>query len=279
MKVGIIGLGLIGGSLGIDLRRLGHYVWGVSRNPATCATALTLGAVDEAAPHLDHLTSLPNTDIVVVCTPIAQVVETVRQLTPWVAPPTVITDVASVKGAIVPPAQAIYDHFVGGHPMAGTAGQGITSAQPDLFRGRVCVLCEGKGLAQVQYLWEQVGMTTLICSPTDHDQAVAWISHLPVLLSASLINSVHQEPDPHIQALAHRLASTGFRDTSRVGGGNPELGQLMAEYNRTALLSALSIYQQELARVRDWLVQHQWAELRAFLHHAHHDRQQFDSCR
>jgi arogenate dehydrogenase (NADP+) len=279
MRVGIIGLGLIGGSLGLDLRALGYFVWGVSRSAQTCQTAVDMGAVDFADPSLENIPHLSATDLIVICTPIAQVLGTVRHLAQLVQPPTIITDVASVKGTIVAPAQAIYDHFVGAHPMAGTAGQGIHSAQAGMFHDRVCVVCEGIGKEVVQSLWEQVGMEVLVCSAEAHDRAVAWISHLPVMISASLINSIANEEDLSIMNLAQKLASTGFRDTSRVGGGNPELGALMAEYNQPALLHSLKNYQRQLAVLTDLVEQNQWEALHQLLASAHHDRPLFDICR
>ncbi|MFN3926622.1 MAG: prephenate/arogenate dehydrogenase [Pseudanabaenaceae cyanobacterium] len=279
MRVGIIGLGLIGGSLGLDLRRLGDRVWGVSRSRATCELAVQMGAVDYAEPELEHISDLVHTDLIVICTPIAQVLPVLQKLSKYIQPPTLVTDVASVKGAIVPSAQAIYPHFVGSHPMAGTAGQGITAAESGLFQERVCVVCEGEIADTVAQFWQRLGMKVVRCSPTEHDRAVAWISHLPVMVSASLIRSVSQASDPQILRLAHQLASSGFRDTSRVGGGNPELGTLMAEYNTTPLLTALQTYQQALAQVIDLIQNHQWRELYEYLATARDDRSLFDICR
>jgi arogenate dehydrogenase (NADP+) len=110
------------------------------------------------------------------------------------------------------------------------------------------------------------------CSPEEHDLAVAMISHAPVIISANLIATCQQESDRQVLKLAQNLASSGFRDTSRVGGGNPELGRLMAEYNRSAVLRSLYLYQQSLQATIDLIENQQWIELEAFLTKTQSDR-------
>ncbi len=292
MQIGIVGLGLIGGSLGLDLRAIAtrtnidaqpqessshrltpQRVWGVSRNPDTCRQAVALGAVDQAATNLNQIADLDQTDLIVICTPIAAILPTLKQLATIFADYPklpIVTDVGSVKAAIVHEAQAIYPRFIGSHPMAGTAFQGINAAEYRLFQERPCVVTplpeqDLADIALVESLWQTVGANTLRCSPNDHDRAVAWISHLPVIVSASLIGACIAEGTPEIKALAQNLASSGFRDTSRVGGGNPELGRLMAEYNREALLTALSSYRQNLDQLTTMITNSQWDDLEAYL--------------
>ncbi|MEY2985682.1 MAG: prephenate dehydrogenase, partial [Cyanobacteriota bacterium] len=127
-------------------------------------------------------------------------------------------------------------------------------------------------LATLKALITPLGVKLYQCSPEDHDQAVAWISHLPVMVSAALIDACEQETQKDILVLAQQLASSGFRDTSRVGGGNPELGRLMAEYNQAALLKSLKIYQQQLHRLVTQIELKQWDEVEATLQQSHGDR-------
>ncbi|MEM9162504.1 MAG: prephenate/arogenate dehydrogenase [Cyanobacteria bacterium P01_F01_bin.4] len=262
MKIGIVGLGLIGGCLGLDLRRAGHWVYGVSRRQETCTTAENRGVVDVAA---TALAGLGETELVFVCTPIAMIEPMVVQLAAVLPAATVITDVGSVKASIVAAATRLWPRFVGGHPMAGKAEAGIEAAETNLFAGRPYVLTpiattdEG-AISQVRDVAQQLGSHLYSASPENHDQAVAWISHLPVMVSASLIQACLSEPDSAIQILAQQLASSGFRDTSRVGGGNPELGLMMAQYNRQAMLKSLLAYRQQLdgciqaLQTEDWMV-------------------------
>jgi arogenate dehydrogenase (NADP+) len=283
MNIGIVGLGLIGGSLGLDLLALNQerYVWGSSRNPETCKQAVAISAVNIADTNIENIPDriLSQTDIVVICTPIAAILPTISTLAPKLPDRVIFTDVGSVKAAIVEPAsnicQQYHQRFVGSHPMAGTAFQGIAAAERNLFQNRPCVVTPSDDLEaveKVRSLWQAVGMNVYECSPEEHDRAVASISHLPVMISASLIASCQQETEANVLQLAQNLASSGFRDTSRVGGGNPELGRLMAEYNQTALLRSLHSYQQSLQKAIDLVEAKQWEQLEAFLANTQRDR-------
>ncbi len=242
--VGIVGLGLIGGSMGLEWRRQGYRVVGVSRKAATCERAIARGAVDEAGCDLERLATA---DVVVLCPPIGLVGAIATQVIPHLQPTAILTDVASVKGAIVADLAPRWPRFVGGHPMAGTHESGIEAAQFDLFQGRPYVITptettDRAAIATVTTLAKALGSVVYECAPNAHDRAVAWISHLPVFVSASLIAACTGEDDPDILTLAQQLASSGFRDTSRVGGGNPELGTMMARYNQAELLRSLASY-------------------------------------
>ncbi|PZU95113.1 MAG: arogenate dehydrogenase [Pseudanabaena sp.] len=285
MKVGIVGLGLIGGSLGLDLLAAAsndHYVWGISRSPETCKQAIAIASVNIASTTIDDIPTqvLEQTELVVICTPIAAILPTIAALAPKLPAQIIITDVGSVKGLIVEPASEIckkyHQRFVGSHPMAGTAFQGIAAAELNLFRDRPCVITSSddiEAVAKVRSLWESVGMHIYECCPEEHDRAVAMISHAPVMISASLIAACQKQEDQKILQLAQNLASSGFRDTSRVGGGNPELGRLMAEYNREAVLRSLQKYQLSLQVVIDLIENKQWEELELFLADTQRDRQ------
>jgi arogenate dehydrogenase (NADP+) len=267
MNIGIAGLGLIGGSLGLDLRVLGHYVWGISRSSETCKQAVAIGAVDAACQEVSMIPYLAETEVVFVCTPIPTILPTIAAIAPQLAPQTIFTDVGSVKSAIVSEATQLC-RFVGSHPMAGTAFSGINAAERSLFKNRPCVLTptdDREAMAIVRSLWKSLGMLVYECNPEVHDRAVAWISHLPVAVSAALILSCQQEPDGEVLQLAKNLASSGFCDTSRVGGGNPELGRLMAEYNQTALLKTLHAYRDVLQSLIGDIENGNWDALQALL--------------
>lgn len=263
MKIGIVGLGLIGGSMGLDLRRLGFHVLGVSRQQETCDKAIAKGVVDEASVNLSLLSSA---DAVFICTPLTKIASTVEQLVPHLSSAAIVTDVGSVKAPIVEALSTLWPNFVGGHPMAGTAESGIDAAQRSLFTGRPYVVTPVAGtpktaITVVVDIAKALGADVYQCRPEAHDQAVAWISHLPVIVSASLIAACATESDPDVARLAQQLASSGFRDTSRVGGGNPELGTLMAQYNKPALLQAISTYQQVLTELAGAIEQENWEEI------------------
>ncbi|MEG4045668.1 prephenate/arogenate dehydrogenase [Microcoleus sp. Pol17_C1] len=248
MNIGIVGLGLIGGSIGLDLRSRGFNVFGVSSRQQTCDRAQARGVVNEASINLSLMAAA---DVVFICTPLGSIEPIVRELVPYLSPDTIVTDVGSVKAPIVQAVSPLWPNFVGGHPMAGTAESGIEAALPDLFVGRPYVVtptAQTPTLAvdKVEEIARLLGAKVYRCEPEEHDRAVAWISHLPLMASATLVAACDREGDRDIVNLAQHLASSGFRDTSRVGGGNPELGVMVAKYNREELLRSLSIYRDSL---------------------------------
>lgn len=279
MNIGIVGLGLIGGSLGLDLKACGHQVLGVSRQEQTCQRAIARGVVDDASINLNLLAAA---DVVFVCTPIGAIASTIQQLIPHLSPNTVITDVGSVKTVVVEQITPLWPNFVGGHPMAGTADSGIEAALLGLFEGNPYVLTPVEttpptAVKLVEELVRSLTSRVYFCRPQDHDRAVAWISHLPVMVSASLIDTCMSETDPTVLELAQHLASSGFRDTSRVGGGNPELGLMMARYNREYLLRSLLSYRHSLNQFIELLEQEDWQTLEAKLKQTQLQRSPFVS--
>lgn len=262
-RIAIVGLGLIGGSLGLDLTRQGHPVIGIARRPETIQAALAMGAIAEGGTDLALVSGV---DVVFICTPIDVTVSTVAAIVPHLSPTAVVTDVASVKGEIVPAIEALWPGFVGGHPMAGKAEAGLGVAEAGLFCDRPYVLTPTEAtppeaLERVRAIAATLGATLCQCHPSQHDRAVAWISHLPVMVSGGLILACQQEADPAILALAQALASSGFKDTSRVGGGVPELGTLMARHNRAALLDALTQYQRQIDHLKAQIAAEDWDAL------------------
>lgn len=267
MEIGIIGLGLIGGSLGLDLRARGHTVLGVSHRESTCQRARERGVVDEAS---INLRLLSNADIIFICTPIGLIIPTLEQLISHLNAKTIVTDVGSVKTSIVEQGSRLWDKFIGGHPMAGTAEQGVNAAQKNLFKNAPYVITPtqnnlSEDVEVLETIVDELGSKVYKCTSENHDCAVAWVSHLPVMISASLISACLIEKEDLVLELAKSLASSGFRDTSRVGGGNPELGVMMAEYNQKALLQSLLGYRQQLDRIISLIEQKNWTGLEDIL--------------
>jgi arogenate dehydrogenase (NADP+) len=276
-NIGIIGLGLIGGSLGLELRNKGFRVFGVSQREKTRLRALERGIVDEIS---EGYSLLHQADLIFICTPIEAIAPTVKELIPHLKPETIITDVGSVKGTIVPELSALWTNFIGGHPMAGTTQSGVESGFLGLFNHAPYVLTPTektppKALEIMTEMITVLNAHLYLCSPTEHDQAVAWISHLPVIISASLIQSCLNESNLSVLQLAKNLASSGFKDTSRVGGGNPELGVMMAKYNQTELLRSLRQYQQNLDQMIEDIQQGKWSNLAEKLHQNQQSRPDF----
>ncbi|CEJ47650.1 Arogenate dehydrogenase (Prephenate dehydrogenase) [Umezakia ovalisporum] len=263
--------------MGYDLRSLGHHVLGVSQRESTCEKAIALGSVDQASVDMKLLA---DAGVVFICTPIALIVPQLRQLIDHLPVTTVITDVGSVKTPIVQAIAPLWENFIGGHPMAGTADSGIEAARQNLFVGRPYVLTPDSttpktAIAVVEQIVGSLGARIYYCQPEQHDRAVSLISHLPVMVSTALIAACMGETDRQVLQLAQNLASSGFRDTSRVGGGNPELGVMMAQYNRQELLSSLQQYRQHLDELTKLIEQEDWAALQFKLQSTGKDRPKF----
>ena len=262
MKIGIVGLGLIGGSLGIDLRSQGHQIYGISRKLETCQIALEKRIADYSSVDFEILSG---TEVVFICTPIFAIAPTIKQVIPHISPETIITDVGSVKQSIVTECSQLWSNFIGGHPMAGTTENGINAALANLFTGAAYVFTptadsKPEYVEKLKNIALDLNAIAYVCDARIHDRAVSWISHLPVMVSASLIKACLQE-EPDILELAQILASSGFRDTSRVGGGNPELGVMMAKYNREELLRSLYSYRDNLDEIISSIESEKWEDL------------------
>jgi prephenate dehydrogenase len=224
-RVSIIGLGLLGGSLGMALRKAGCEVTGWDRDPQTLALARERGAIDHAAPSIDAAASAADF-AVVVATPVLAMRSVFEAIAPHVLPGTVVTDLGSTKRQVTAWAKELLSPetpFVGGHPMAGLEVAGIAHARADLFEGAAfCITGEPEAPAwareRVRTLAIRAGARTLGISPEHHDHLVAAISHLPLLASAALVRVTTDEE--HWEAMAD-LAASGYRDTTRVASGDP----------------------------------------------------------
>ncbi|MGD1852582.1 MAG: prephenate/arogenate dehydrogenase [Cyanophyceae cyanobacterium] len=224
---------------------------------------------DEASCTFDGLKSA---DLVILCTPIGKLEAIAQQVIPHLNPDAVLTDVGSVKGPIVEAIEPLWTNFVGGHPMAGTHQSGVDAAQRSLFVDRPYVITPTEktqpgAIAKLDQLITLIQAKRYECGPEIHDQAVARISHGPVMISSALVSMAIAQQSPEeaaVVSLAKQLASSGFRDTSRVGGGNPELGLMMAQYNQAAMIQCLHQYRQELdgaiaaIESENWEALNQW---------------------
>ena len=266
--VGIVGLGLIGGSLGLDLRRQGLEVRALVHRESTAERARQRGLASQVS---TDSTVLQDCGLVVLALPLDRLLEPpagLRQALPAAA---VVTDVGSVKGPVLQRWHHWHSRFVASHPMAGTAEAGVEAGIEGLFQGRPWVATpeadtESEALESVRQLAQLLGAQWLSCPAAAHDQAVALISHMPVLVSAALLQAADQgaqsADDPaQVAALVRQLASSGFADTSRIGGGNPELGTLMAQSNREAVVAALGVYRRQLQGLEQLVEQQRWGEL------------------
>ena len=262
-RVGVVGLGLIGGSIGLDLRALGVFVQGLVHRASTAERALQRGLVDAVS---SDPACLEGCDLVVLALPLEALLQPQEALIQALPSEAVITDVGSVKGAVLEVWRDRHPRFVASHPMAGTAESGVESGCSGLFKGRPWVgtpevQTDLEALKQVRTLAGLLGAYWVSADPLIHDQAVALISHLPVMVSAALLRVLGEERDPRVRDLARQLASSGFADTTRVGGGNPALGTAMASHNTSALLKSLAAYRWSLEQLEEAIINGHWSQL------------------
>jgi prephenate dehydrogenase len=267
--VGIIGLGLIGGSIGLALKdqsasagSSAYTVIGYDHNPARREQAEALQAVDYTCHDLIEVAQ--HADLVIIATPVLAVRETLTALAPHVrAEETIITDTASTKSAVLRWAKELLPpgaRFIGGHPMAGGTGS-LEAARPDLFRqATYCIVPslqpdepgspERIALQALQDLIAALGAQPLLIDAQTHDRCVAAISHLPFITSAALVETAASSPEGELMC---QLASSGFRDASRLAAGDPAMYQGIALTNREAITFWLDSYMEQLQAIRQRL--------------------------
>jgi prephenate dehydrogenase len=245
----IVGAGLIGGSIGLAVRRRGlaGRIVGVGRQSASLERARQLGAIDEGM--LDLAAAVGRAEVAVFCTPVDQIAAQVLAAAPGCAAGTLLTDAGSTKAQIVqtiegrlPPGVT----FVGSHPLAGSEKRSVEHARADLFEGRVTVVTrtvrtDPAALERTCTLWQALGAHVKVMDPAAHDNALALTSHLPHLVAAALAGI--------LPPALYELTASGFRDGTRVAAGDPDLWTAILLQNRSALLEAVGLLQ---GRLRDF---------------------------
>jgi prephenate dehydrogenase len=255
--VALIGMGLIGGSLGLALRerRLARRVVAVARRPETVQQALELGAADEGSS--DFEAGVAGADLVVLCTPVLTMPALVEQLAPHLKAGAVVTDVGSTKAVLVrelPRRLGPRNLYLGGHPMAGSEKTGVEAARADLFEGACYLLTPTsetppEAVDRLARWVERLGARPMCMEPEAHDRAVASISHLPHVAAAALAAAVGSD-NPAAGAereSLRQLVAGGFRSTTRIAASSPEMWRDICLTNREAVLEALRQYETELA--------------------------------
>ncbi len=277
-KVGIIGMGLIGGSLGLDLQKQGYQVYGLVRKSETAERAKFRGLaqVIDTDPKI-----LKSCSIIILALPLSQIINPPKELVASLPFNAVITDVGSVKTPVLKVWEKLHPKFIASHPMAGTHEAGVDAGKHDLFKGRPWVATpnentDNTALEALHKLVLSLGSKWITTNAKKHDEAVALISHLPVLVSAALLNTTSKKGVKESEvSLAKLLASTGFLDTTRVGGGNPNLGVDMAMNNTESILDVVNVYKTTFERLEQMLHDQKWDMLADELSNAQSIRSSF----
>jgi len=254
--VTIIGLGLIGGSIGLSLRqgnKLGWEIVGYSRRRETVASALRLGAIGRGEVNLEN--AVRQADLVIIATPVLTVKDIFSEIAPNLSRGCTVTDAASTKVQVMKWAKEILSpkvDFVGGHPMAGKESYGIQAAEAELFRG--CAYCltpaedaSPKSIDIMTSMVEELGAIPFFIDAEDHDNLVAGVSHLPILLSAALVSLTTGNPS---WLKMSKLAASGYRDLTRLASGNPDVNSHICLSNKEAIINWVDKFIQELERYR-----------------------------
>lgn len=233
-------------------RKLAKEIAGYVRREASIAECERAAATDFAT--TDLLAAVSGADLIVLCTPLAQMKSLTRQMLPALKRGAIVTDVGSVKASVVKDVEAqvhkVGAHFVASHPMAGGEKQGVLAARAELFENAICVVTptsktNATALRKVETLWRDLGARLLRTTPEVHDALVSRSSHLPHLLAATLANLVL---DPKLPKEQSKLCATGFRDTTRIASGSPEMWRDIALTNRKYLLRAVQSFKRDLTK-------------------------------
>lgn len=254
-QVAIIGVGLIGGSLGMILRRkaMADHIVGIGRRVENLKTAVELGAIDRYV--ADPKEGVQGADLVILATPVDTYDRHLKEWAHCLTPGAIVSDVGSVKGTLVEQSEAAMPagvHFVGAHPIAGKEKTGVAAGSDQLFKSARCILTPTKrtdpqALERIKQLWEETGSIVLTMDPHLHDQILGAVSHLPHIAAFALMNALADLRDHRLSALdlaGH--SGGGLRDTTRIAASSPEMWRDIFLWNRDNLVSYIDQYQRAL---------------------------------
>lgn len=258
-KIVIFGVGLIGGSVALALKKAGSaaHIVGVGRTEKSLQTALDLGVIDSAETNISN--ALNAADLVLIAAPVAQTKAILQSIQPHLNASTVITDAGSTKGDVLAVARKVlgaqFSQFVGGHPIAGAEKSGVTAAKSDLFVGKNVVLtptpeANSHAVHRASELWKLCGANVSEMPAETHDNIFAAVSHLPHLLAFALVDDIASRPNA---AQLFSFAASGFRDFTRIAGSHPEMWRDISLANKPALLSEISAFENELTQLKQLL--------------------------
>jgi len=260
-KVVIIGTGLIGGSLGLAMKKKGlaKTIVGLSRLQKNAIIAKQLGAIDIVARSIE---AVNDADLVILATPIDTIIDIALKLSKKIKKNCIAIDVGSTKEQIVSKLSRIIPNFLGCHPLAGSEKRGIVNFKAELFKDSICIITPTNKtnkvtLKKIKLLWRELGAQLVILTPKKHDQILALTSHLPHALAFSLIGAI---PDHFLN-----LSSNGLKDTTRIAGSDANIWNQVFLSNRKNLISAISSFQTKLKNLELALKNNNKKELNSIL--------------
>jgi prephenate dehydrogenase len=273
-KLVIFGVGLIGGSVALALKKAGYstQIVGVGRSQESLQAALDLGVIDVATSNVAE--AIKDADMILIAAPVAQTPSILSAIKPHLSAQTIITDAGSTKSDVLQYAHDILGEcshqFIGGHPIAGAEKSGVSAATADLFLGKNVVLTPTPQaniheVSRVAKLWQDCGAKVSEMSAETHDSIFAAVSHLPHLLAFALVDEIASRTNA---AQLFGFAASGFRDFTRIAGSHPEMWRDISLANKEALLNEISAYQAELSKLKTMLQNSDGAGLHALFERA-----------
>ena len=267
-SVCIVGVGLIGGSFGIAIRerKLARQVVGAVRRQETINAAFQKGAVDNATTNLEE--AARGADLILLAPPVGQMNALCEELAPVIKAGAIVTDVGSTKVEVIAECAPIFGskaHFIGGHPMAGSERTGVEYARGNLFEKAMWVLTPmpstpSAEVDKLKQLVEALGATPIILDPKTHDQLLAVTSHIPHITAAALVRLFNQTHDEH--EIVANLIAGGWRDSTRVAAGSPEMWRDICLANADPIAENLDVLILELQKLRSLLEEKNSGEMR-----------------
>lgn len=276
MKVAIFGIGLIGGSAAKDLRAANFCseILGVGRSQKSCDMALELGLVDKIVSKDE---AIAQADLIILTVPVNILIDELKYVLDRVQPDQVITDMGSTKGIII---DAIKDHpnrkqYVASHPMAGTENSGPSAAISNLFKGKVCIICDKENsnadaVALIEQLYNTLGMRIKYMDAHQHDMHAAYISHISHISSFVLAATVLEKEKDEEAIL--EMAGGGFESTVRLAKSSPEMWAPIFQQNKNYLLEVMDTYIEKMYHFRNLINKNKNEELKEFMSSANEIR-------
>ncbi len=256
-KILIFGVGLIGGSIALSLKKTGltSSIIGVGRNQDNLNDAIKLKIIDHTSQDLDK--NIAEANIIIIATPVAQIPSILKIIQPYLSSHTIITDVGSTKTDVIESAREIlgqqYSQFIGGHPIAGSEKHGAMAAHSDLFKNKNVILTPDqhsslRAREMITTLWKNAGAKVSYMSHIDHDKIFSTISHLPHLLAFSLVDMITQRSNAN-ELL--KYAASGFKDFTRIAASSPEMWKDIIFANKKFILEDIKYFENQMELIND----------------------------
>jgi prephenate dehydrogenase len=271
-KVAIIGVGLIGGSIGLGIKKkkLAGQVIGISRHKKTIDSAIARRAIDVGS---QNIAAIRQADLVILATPVSSIIRIGTKINSLIKPDALVTDTGSTKKLVVKMLENSLSNFVGAHPLSGSEKRGVINAEEDLFCGSLCVLTptkktSKKALIIIKKLWIELGAKVVYLSPARHDRIISYASHLPHIVAFSLIQSVPRN--------SLYLASSGLKDTTRIAASASLLWKDILLTNSENVLDALKEFTSCLYRIKSAITKKDAKALEIILRQAKSKRESLE---